>query len=101
MTILTEEKTKGKIRIRLEGHAMYAREKDIVCAAASILAHTLLENFPQSEKTYDPEAAVIAIDIQDTQENRIRYEAIRKGFSLLEKQYPKNFKSRGEIQTEV
>lgn len=97
MTVLTEKREDGKIRVRLEGHAGYAGERDVVCAAASILAHTLLENFPGCRKLYDPECPAIEIEIPDTHENSIRYGAVRKGFALLEENYPENFKSRGEV----
>lgn len=91
----------NKLSLRLEGHAEYAEHgKDIVCAAASILAQTVAHTVSGAEKCgYLVSPAEIRLDSGDTivacEPSEDAHEAIASayifaatGYALLAHNYP-------------
>lgn len=84
--------------LRIEGHALYAEPgRDIVCAAASILACTLVSRIRSLaepgeilEASIDQGLAHIVIhpNAQHKQTFISAFETVREGFLLLAQQYP-------------
>lgn len=71
--------------LRISGHAMFApRGRDIVCAAASILAYTLSAGGARSRET--PDGGLIITG--DAAALRL----IAGGYRLLSENYPKNIR---------
>lgn len=71
--------------LRLSGHAMQAsRGRDIVCAAASILAYTLEAGGADSRET--PEGALLITG------QRPAVSLIAGGYKLLAENYPQNIR---------
>lgn len=97
ITLLTEGK---KLSLRLEGHAEYAEHgKDIVCAAASILANIvahdvdLLNRFnaykePAVIRLESGDAEITCVPTDVSRHIRDTYYFAGKGFSLLAHNYP-------------
>lgn len=94
MTILTEKIEKDMVSVTIKGHAGYRAKEDPVCAAASILMCAMIENFKESGqwRTEEIPEPIAEIRFQKTEENLMKYDAIRKGFEILEEEYPKNVK---------
>lgn len=94
------QQEKGRIQVRIRGHAGYAPTgEDIVCAAASMLG-TLLEDTLLRENTrgglralsVQKSSGVLELDFSPTLSGWSRLspvlEAVEHGFRLLADQYP-------------
>jgi len=93
--------TRGeKLSLKLEGHAGYAEQgKDIVCAAASILAHIvaydvdLLDRFnaykePAVIRLESGDTEVTCVPTQSSDHIRWVYDVARTGLYILAQNYP-------------
>lgn len=91
--------------VHLEGHACSgAPGRDLVCAAASVLAYTLAADVEGLARAGDARQVRIVLrpglaDIrcQPRSPERVRtvFDAVFTGFRLLAKQYPQNIEVRG------
>lgn len=98
MTTITYENIGGVMSVRIEGHAGYATNGDPVCAACSILQHTLIRSLDDSELIlYDDEIPASEVRFNATPKKMSVFDTILTGFRLLEECYPDNVKMRGEI----
>lgn len=72
--------------LTLSGHALHApKGEDIVCAAASILAYTLIEGGAEAEELADG-------SLRLSGEDRDAFRLIAGGFRLLAYNYPENIR---------
>lgn len=108
MTAITIKTDGNKYGIRMNGHAGYNKSgPDIVCAACSMLAYTLLQSVLAAEAEggilslshkNDPEKGVFSLDVvpDDSTVGKIDiiFRAIGDGFALLSIKYPKNVNIR-------
>lgn len=89
MTVLTEVIKNGKVEITIEGHAGFKTKNDIVCAGASILMYTMVENLEsEGHVKIDDSIPRTEIVFPATEENLLKYRALKKGFELLAEAYP-------------
>ena len=109
MTINREERA---LIFRAEGHSGYAeRGQDIVCAAASMLAMTLIKRVEKMYKagwvnddiviSFDPEGtevSCIAADDEAFGELARAYLTISDGYGILSEHYPDHVKFTNEIK---
>lgn len=92
MTKIQDDLEGMKIKITMSGHAGYAKENDVVCAAESILMYTLLESLKGAEYRSDEKNAFVEITAPRNRENILIWKTIKRGYRLLEKEYPQNVK---------
>ena len=91
MTIIKEREESGCIVITVSGHAGYSDKNDPVCAAVSILIHTLAENLKGTAKIELKEDVPMAVFVFERNlKNIMTYRIIRKGLELLQEEYPDN-----------
>lgn len=95
------ELSRNRLKLRMDGHAGYAEKgRDIVCAAASSLASTLMLalNAQLGEKSEmyfdDPRAGPMVIDCgpgaEDMKKAELIYRTIGCGLEALAYRYPEN-----------
>lgn len=95
------EISRNRLRLAMEGHAGYAEEgRDIVCAAASSLASTLMlalnAQLGRRSDIYfdDPRAGPMVLDCgpqeEDMETARLIFRTIACGLEALEYRYPDN-----------
>lgn len=98
MTIIEEQENRGCIVVVATGHAGYSANNDPVCAAVSILMHTLAENFKETAKIELKEEVPMAVIVfERSLKNIMTYRIIRKGFELLQEAYPDNVKIASSV----
>ena len=98
MTIIKENETNGRITIMIIGHAGYSKSPDPVCAAASILMYTMVENFKHDAQVEFKEDMPMAMFVFERSVKNIeKYKIIRKGYELLQEAYPENVRIESEI----
>ena len=96
------DKDKKKITFKLKGHAGAGSiGKDLVCAAASMLAYTLAQSIKDESEMYGYETPTIKLNSGDAKiecqcdtENKYitalhTFSVIQNGYMLLEHQYPR------------
>lgn len=112
MLYVRYDKKRDVHRLRVKGHAGYARKgEDIVCAACSILAYTLGQNARDLEKSRivevnrcaieEGEAAIDFAVIDRSKEAVVQLvmDSILRGYELLASNFPENVqycRQRGE-----
>lgn len=88
-----------QMHLHMTGHAGYAeRGKDIVCAAASMLAQALmaaLEGVEGITIRYRAEPGDLELTATEAAETRPMWQMAQAGFRLLGAKYPKNVVLRG------
>ena len=106
MVTISIKQEKGAFELYANGHAEHAEYgKDLVCAAVSILLYTLVESIDRSDlngemiAVMQPGSTFIRMDPKKEKEAKIRgvLSVIETGFSLLEKNFPKNICFMGGV----
>lgn len=101
MMLIQMNKNGMQMHLHIAGHAGYAeRGKDIVCAAASMLAQALvaaLEGVEGITIRYRAEPGDLELMATETAETRPMWQMAQAGFRLLGAKYPKNVVLRGEF----
>lgn len=98
MTIIKEQEENGCIVVIATGHAGYSANNDPVCAAVSILIHSLAENFKGIAKIELKEEVPMAVFVFERNlKNIMTYRIIRKGLELLQEAYPDNVKIASSV----
>lgn len=97
MIIVRQKESGDSFRVEVTGHAGYAKtgEKDMVCAAATILIRALaecVEETGQGQQVLAPGDSMVS---GSGQEAYLAYKTIMTGFRLLEQNYPDNLQIRG------
>ena len=105
--VFNQEKTKHSIvySMSVSGHALYAKQDDIVCAACSVLPQALYAGLIAAgyEPEYMQNNEQAAVYLKCEAKNPLEAECMegmfvmaRAGFELLAKNYPENVSVAGE-----
>lgn len=97
MIIVRQEERGNSFRVEVTGHAGYAKtgEKDMVCAAATILIRALAEIVDESGHGQQVLAPGDSVVRGSGHEEYLAYKTVMTGFRLLEQNYPDNLQIRG------
>lgn len=86
--ITVEQKSPGRLRIQIKGHAGYAdKGKDIVCAGVSTLFYTLLNHAEKSAKVVDYKISDQEC-YADIVMQQLASSIILTGFEMMAEEYP-------------
>ena len=85
----------GKRRlIKIEGHAMYSKGKDIVCAAVSAIYYSILASVSEDRRiksmAHKERHGFAELEFYSPDENDGGFNMAVKGFSLIANAYNKN-----------
>lgn len=79
--------------MKVRGHAGDV----VVCAACSMLVQVAAAEIAENIGTiWKREAGVFDLECEDTEKARMVFKLALHGFQMLEKQYPKNVRVKGE-----
>ena len=100
MTHAVFAKNNGFHRISIKGHADYS-SPDIVCAAASMLACTLVSMISCiSGASSSISDGCVTASVKSSEKTDVIVSTIKRGFELLSEKYPKNVTLFKEINYE-